>query len=508
MKTTHTHKFFEVVRSLELFKHVIQAIRTSLSIGKFVFTPLYCRCLMYIGYSAIFVVLFASTSFSDVKLPDIFAPGMVLQRGLPVPVWGWADPQEKITVTINEQSQTTETNADGYWQVQLKPLQAGKPTKLIIKGKNEIVLENILIGEVWLCSGQSNMEWSMNKHPDSKADVPSVNNPNIRLFQVRHETAGKPQNRLTPNIVWQPANPKSVGNFSSIGYYFGEKLNAELGVPIGLIDSSWGGTRIEPWTPVVGFKSVPSLASLADVKLPANPRNDKPTALYNKMIHPLVPLAIRGSIWYQGEANLTDGMQYAEKMKALINGWRKVFNNDELGFYYVQLAPFKYGAAPTFLPRVWEAQAVVEKQLNKTGMVVINDIGNINDIHPRNKKIVADRLAAQALNKSYGKKDIACESPKFDKIIIDGAAVIVNFIDVKEFKTRDGKSPSWFEIAGSNGEYHKAEATIVDKTKIKLTSSNVANPVNVRFAWHQIAEPNLQNEAGLQLGAFRTDKEN
>ncbi|MDR2761248.1 MAG: sialate O-acetylesterase [Planctomycetaceae bacterium] len=454
------------------------------------------------------VVFLQTTSLADVKLPDIFASGMVLQRDLPVTVWGWADPQEKITVSINNQSQSVETNADGHWQVKLNPLKSGEPTKLIVKGKNEITLDNILIGEVWLCSGQSNMEWSMNKNSDSKADIPSVNNPNIRLFQVKHETADKPQDHLTPNIKWQPANPSSVTNFSSIGYYFGAKLSSELGgVPVGLIDSSWGGTRIEPWTTVDGFKSVPSLAKLADTKLPPNPKNQLPTSLYNKMIHPLVPFSIRGAIWYQGEANLKDSSEYAQKMIALINGWRKVFNNDQLGFYYVQLAPFKYNDAPTFLPQIWEAQADVEKQLTKTGMVVINDIGNIGNIHPNNKKIVASRLADQALNKTYGKIDVVCESPQLDSIKIDGTSIIVSFKNVKELKTHDGKTPSWFEIAGDDNEYNNAEAVIVDKTKVKLTSEKVAAPKNVRFAWNQIAEPNLQNEAGLQLGAFRTKKD-
>ncbi|MDR2345296.1 MAG: sialate O-acetylesterase [Planctomycetaceae bacterium] len=466
-----------------------------------------------IGFVAIIFSLFTSFTsalLADVKLPDVFASGMVLQRDLPAPVWGWADPQEKITVTIGDQSQTTETNEDGRWQVKLNPLKAAnKPTKLIVKGKNEIVLENILVGEVWLCSGQSNMAWTMNKLPDSKADIPSINNVNIRLFQVKHETAQKPVDHLTPTIKWQSAEPKSVTHFSSIGYYFGAKLNEELDVPIGLIDSSWGATRIEPWTTVDGFKSVsiPSVVKLADVKLSEKPNQQQPTALYNKMIHPLTPFAMRGVIWYQGEGNLNDKMIYAEKMKALIAGWRKVFNNAELGFYYVQLAPFRYGNVPTSLPQLWEAQAEVEKQVSKSGMVVINDIGNINDIHPKNKKIVALRLAAQALNKTYGKKEIACESPKFEKLTIDGESVVISFTDVKEFKTRDGKSPDWFEIAGENKEYHKADAVIVDKTKIKLTSDKVSKPVHVRFAWSQIAEPNLRNESDLQLGAFRTDKE-
>jgi sialate O-acetylesterase len=378
---------------------------------------------------------------------------------------------------------------------------------LTVKGKNEIVLEDVLIGEVWLCSGQSNMEWTMNKHPDSKADVPSVNNPNIRLFQVKHETADTPQDRLNANIIWKPANASSVGNFSSIGYYFGAMLNAELGVPVGLIDSSWGGTRIEPWIPVEGFKSVASLASLAETKLQPNPRNDKPTAIYNRMIHPIVPFAIRGAIWYQGESNVTEGMKYAEKMEALINGWRNVFNNNELGFYYVQLAPYTYGKMPPIvLPQLWEAQATIERTIPKTGMVVINDIGNIKDIHPKNKKVVAGRLAAKALNKTYGKKDVACESPKFygcSESDESDRKVDFSFKDVKEFKTRDGKSPDWFEIAGSDGEFHKATAVIVDKVKIRLTSKNVKKPTRVRFAWDQTAEPNLQNESGLPMGAFR-----
>jgi sialate O-acetylesterase len=461
-----------------------------------------------IAATFIFLTVSQMTSLADVKLPDILSSGMVLQRELPVTIWGWADPQEKITVSINDQTKTAETNADGRWQVKLNPLKSGEPTKLIIKGKNEIVLDNVLIGEVWLCSGQSNMEWSMEKSPDSKADIPSVNNPKIRLFQVKHEVAHTPQDHLTPNIKWQPANPQSVTKFSSVGYYYGAKLSSELGdIPVGLIDSSWGGTRIEPWTTVDGFKSVPSLEKLADVKLKPNPNHQQPTALYNKMIHPFVQFSIRGAIWYQGESNLTDKAEYAKKMIALINGWRKAFNNDQLGFYYVQLAPFKYGAAPTFLPQIWEAQADVEKQIPKTGMVVINDIGNIGNIHPQHKKIVASRLADQALNKTYDKKDVVCESPQFDSIKIDGANVIVSFKNVKELKTRDGKTPSWFEVAGDDGEYHKAEAEIVDKTKIKLKSDNVAAPKNIRFAWNHIAEPNLQNETGLQLGAFRTSRD-
>jgi sialate O-acetylesterase len=221
------------------------------------------------------------------------------------------------------------------------------------------------------------------------------------------------------------------------------------------------------------------------------------------MIHPFVPFAVRGAIWYQGEANMSEGMLYAEKMKALIQGWRTVFNNPDFGFYYVQLAPFDYGGNPTRLAELWEAQSSVEKALPKTGQAVINDlVTTVKDIHPPRKLPVGNRLALLALHRTYGLKDVVCASPEFAKLELKGNTAIVHFANAKQLKTRDGKSPDWFEIAGADGIYYKADA-VINGITIQLTSTKVERPYAVRYAWNQIAEPNVQNEAGLPLGAFR-----
>jgi sialate O-acetylesterase len=490
-----------------------------------------------------------SESNADVRLPEIFASDMVLQQEMKVPIWGWADAGEKITVTFEGQTQSVTAGADGRWTLQLAPLKASAdPQTLTIKGNNELKLENVLVGEVWLCSGQSNMEWTMSRSAEYNDELPSVNNPNIRLFQVAKVWNQSPQDKLTAS--WKKCNAENIPNFSAIGYYFGTKIATELKVPVGLINSSWGGTRIEPWTPPVGFQAIPTLSNiteevaakdpttsihkelvtktlgeykkwvesaeknLAETKMidapPAFPgqlapytNHQQPTVLYNAMIHPFVPLALRGAIWYQGESNMSEGLLYAEKMKALIQGWRTVFNNPDFGFYYVQLAPFIYGGDSTRLAYLWEAQSAVEKSLQKTGQAVINDlVTNLKDIHPPRKKPVGERLALLALNRTYGKTEVVCASPEFERMNVDGATLVLQFRNAKELKTRDGKSPDWFEIAGADGVYHKAAATI-DGTKINLTNSNVEKPFAVRFAWDQSAEPNVQNEAGLQLGAFR-----
>jgi len=514
-----------------------------------------------ICFAAVMVCLTAATH-ADVRLPEIFDNNMVLQRDMPVPIWGWAEPGEKVTVSFSGQKVETTADAQGKWSLELKPLKANaEPGSLLIKGKNEIKLDNVLIGDVWLCSGQSNMEWTMtwSSKEEYEEVLKNVDNPNIRLFHVRKTLNADPQDKLILDATWLPCSAESIPNFSAVALHFGRKLQAELGVPIGLINSSWGGTRIEPWTPPVGFQSVPALKSIADeielknpqseaykellgstlreqrawldeyskptgMRVPPPPKfpdqlvpysnEQQPTMLYNAMIHPMVPFALKGAIWYQGESNMGEGMLYAEKMKALIQGWRKVFNNPELGFYYVQLAPFIYweGTQATALPELWEAQSSVEKALPLTGQAVINDtVDDIRDIHPASKKPVGERLALLALNRTYGKSEVVAASPEFDRMVFEydpppaampRVMLTVIFKNAKMLKTRDGKSPDWFEIAGADGVFHKADAEIKETT-IRLIIPNVGIPYAVRYAWDQSAQPNLMNEAGLPLGAFR-----
>ena len=491
---------------------------------------------------------------ADVRLPEIFDNNMVLQRDMPIPVWGWADAGEKVTVSFAGQTGEATADANGKWSAKLPPLKVNaNPTTLIIKGKNEIKLENILIGDVWLCSGQSNMEWSMTRASKEEYEelLKTVDNPNIRLFHVRKTFNADPQDKLILDASWKECSAEAVPNFSAVALHFGRKLQAELGVPIGLINSSWGGTRIEPWTPPVGFQSVPALKEIADDVEIRNPQSEahkelmertireqrywldefskgtrplvappkfpeqlvpysnqqQPTVLYNAMIHPMVPFALKGVIWYQGEANVGEGMLYAEKMKALIQGWRKVFNNPELGFYYVQLAPYIYGNRPeAALPEIWEAQSSIEKTVPLTGQAIINDlVDDIRNIHPLRKKPVGERLALLALNRSYGKSDVVCASPVFERMEVKGNTLVVHFKNANELTRRDVQLHHWFEIAGADGVYHGVATRDISGTTITLTSPNVPKPLAVRYAWDQSAQPDIVNEAGLPLGAFRAN---
>jgi sialate O-acetylesterase len=285
----------------------------------------------------------------------------------------------------------------------------------------------------------------------------------------------------------------------------------ELDVPIGLIGSNWGGTRIEPWTPPVGFQNVPALKDIADnlSNFPTKTADGKinhqsPLALYNGMIHPLLPFAIRGAIWYQGESNNGEGMLYHEKMKALIHGWRSVWNDPELPFYYVQLAPYRYNVEPTRLPGIWEAQLETLSVPN-TGMAVTVDISDLADIHPVNKQDVGKRLALWALAKTYGQTDLVYSGPLYKSLKIDGSKAIVSFDHVGGgLISRDGQPLTHFQIAGEDGQFVAASAEIAGDTVV-VSAESIAQPVAVRLGWHQEAEPNLSNREGLPASPFRTD---
>ena len=499
--------------------------------------------------TVICAVALALSCSADVTLPDIFASHMVLQRDSQVPIWGTASAGEKVSVKFNDQVQSTEADESGKWKVELGPMVAGGPFKIEVTANNAITLDDVLIGEVWLCSGQSNMEWPVAKSDNKDVEIANANYPQIRLFDVAKSKNSSPQTKMVLDSSWIACTPKSIPAFSAVGYFFGRKLNKDLNVPVGLISSNWGGTRIEPWTPRVGFASVPTLGKIAKelaIKTPGSPENEKltqqtidkyktwiaqaesalqnkvsinppaaypatlapytnhqsPAMLYNSMIHPMVPYAMRGAIWYQGESNRDDRKVYADKMKALINGWRSIWSNEEMAFYFVQLAPYDYRNKPDALAEIWEAQTEISQQVAGTGMAVINDIGNVKNIHPRNKQDVGKRLALLALNKTYGKTDIVCESPTFKEMEIVNDSIKVTFNSGVGLKTRDGQAPTWFEICGADAAYKKADAKIEDDTVV-LTAAGIAKPFAVRFAWDHVAEPNLMNAAGLPASAFR-----
>ncbi len=499
--------------------------------------------ILLIGY-----VLFCTQPFAhaEVTLPNIFGDNMVLQRDMPIPIWGWAAAGEEVTVTLQDTDYTVQTTADakGNWRTKLPAMSAGGPYILHIAASNTLELTNVMFGEVWICSGQSNMEWPVRASKDSEAEIAAADYPLIRLFNIPHKASGL----LVPDVEaeWHPTTPETIPNFSAVAYAFGRKLYNTLDVPIGLVNTSWGGTRIEPWTPPVGFDSVPALESISNdiqnihakyrAELPERmaqieawiaatrealetgevitPMPDNrhplthhasPTGLYNGMVHPLVPFAMRGAIWYQGESNLRNGMLYHEKMKALINGWRAVWNQGDFPFYFVQLAPFTYGggASPYFLPEIWEAQTATLALAN-TGMAVTTDIGNLRDIHPRNKQEVGRRLALWALAKTYGREDITYSGPLYKSMAVDKNTIRLNFNSIGSgLISRDDEPLTWFEIAGENKNFVKADATIEGDT-IVVSSDAVAQPVAARFGWHQTAEPNLVNKEGLPASPFRT----
>lgn len=455
----------------------------------------------------VFIFIFATLSLTviaEVKLPNLFRHHMVLQRNVNIPVWGWASPGEKIEVSINKAKRAITTKKDGRWMVKLPAMAEGGPFQMKIKGsENQIVIKDILIGEVWLCSGQSNMVFQVRRSSNADKAIAESKISDLRLFNVWKNCQSKPENQLNKG-EWFISSPKRTPHFSAVAYFFGKEIHSKLKVPVGIITSAWSGTRIDTWIPKEGYKSSSTLKDIIKNKDSKQKKEEnQPSVLFNGMINPLIPFPVRGIIWYQGEGNRGDGMLYADKMKALITSWRSLWHNKDMPFYFVQIAPFKYTwGKPETLPELWEAQNWVAKNIPHTAMAVINDLGDLKDIHPANKAPVGKRLADLALNKTYGMKAIACDSPTFKSLRIMGNKAVVRFANAKGLKTRDGKAPDCFEICGKDGVYHSANATIKRDTVI-LRSPSVAKPVNVRFAWDMTAMPNLVNAAGMPVGAFR-----
>ncbi|MHC4943802.1 MAG: sialate O-acetylesterase [Planctomycetota bacterium] len=481
---------------------------------------------------------------------------MVLQRGMPIPVFGLADPGEEIVVSLGGHTVRTQADEDGHWIVKLPAMKAGGAHQLEVRASNRVTINGILVGEVWICSGQSNMEWAVRLAKHAGQEIPKARYPDIRIFQVPKRPSGIPA--FDVQAEWRPCSPESIGDFYAVAYYFGRELHNVLGVPIGLIQAAWGGTAISPWIPREGFASSPQWkntleaieaarlgyrkaigGSLDDLEawsraaevaltkdapiprmpfLPLHPleSHEQPTGLYNGMIHPIVPFAIRGVIWYQGESDVGAGMKYSEKMNALIQGWRKVWGQGDFPFYYVQLAPFSYPpedispedpSDPRLvfeLPEIWEAQTAVLR-LPNTGMVVTTDLGELKDIHPSEKREVGRRLSLWALARTYGKERLVYSGPLYRSITLEGGRIRIHFDHVGSgLTTRDGSPPTWFEVAGPDRIFTRAQASIEGDTVLAFHAS-VPEPSAVRFGWHQEAQPNLINEEGLPASPFRAE---
>lgn len=485
---------------------------------------------------------------AKVTVATAFSDNMVLQRNMSVPVWGTADPQENVTVEFAGQKVSAETGSDGKWMIHFAPLTAcDRGETMTVSGKNNAVeIKNILVGEVWLCSGQSNMEMYLHRTVDGRKYAAGVSGDKIRFIHMTpYRWSALPESSCSAR--WQILDPQNSLNFSAVAFHFARRLYQELQVPVGLISASWGGTRIEPWTPPCGFDSVPQLKRTAfhvNSKLPgtveyaqANARVTEryekflaahkaaatagklqvqpppypgelapyksqrdPTVIYNALIHPLVPFAFRGVIWYQGCSNVNDGNEYHFKMQALLNGWRKVFRQPEMPFYFVQLAPFTYGGNPHRLPVIWEEQQKFAAANRHTAMAVINDVGNIKDIHPTDKLTVAGRLALLALKYTYGRNELKADSPVLKNFHIRGNCFELEFNHLEKWLTKG--DIKHFELCAADGKWVSAGCRI-DGKKLVVSAPGVDIPVQLRYMWHENCEAALFNEAGLPLGAFR-----
>jgi sialate O-acetylesterase len=454
-------------------------------------------------FKFVFFLLISSTMMANVALPNIFSDNMVLQRNSEVKIWGWGNPKEEIKLVSswNNQEYKTIANNQAKWELTIKTPEAGGPFTISIKGYNEVVLKNILIGEVWLCSGQSNMEMSASWGiEDGDEEMKNAANPNIRFFTVPKLTAATPQNNLLGN--WTESTPETMKYFSAIGYFFAKRLREDLkNVPIGLISSNWGGTPAEIWMPE---ETVNNDAVLLENAKKLNEQEygpRQPGRAYNAMIYPIAGFKIAGTLWYQGESNV-GSLVYDKTLGALITSWRKEWK-DEFPFYYVQIAPFKTGSNNFSNVTVRNSQRKLLKEVNNVGMVLTSDISDTIDIHPKNKKSVGIRLANLALADTYKVNSNLVNGPLFKDIKVEKNKVTVSFDYAEGLYFKEKKS-NQFEVAGKDEVFYPAEATI-QNNQVVLTSKKVPKPEKVRFAWGNTTQSNLFNKANLPASCFMSE---
>ena len=470
-----------------------------------------------LGFSVflVFVLIASLTAEAKVTLPAIFSDNMVLQQNTQVNVWGKAAPGEKIMVKASwlDKAVTAKAAANGKWTVKLKTPKATTNQSVTVSGENEITINNVLIGEVWLCTGQSNMEFPVSRHPDVKWNTGMLNEaeelkdadyPEIRLFHVKHQLAhdGELDNC---EGEWLVCNPKNLYDFSAVGFVFGRKLYKELKMPVGLIQSTWGGTHAESWTKLDVMKKNPLYADvLKDFALEGVKQQKNyckvPATLWNGMIHPILGYTIKGNIWYQGESNSIRADKYQQVFTNMINSWRKEWKQPDMPFYFVQIAPH-YGQPATIREaqlRTWQSG------LKNVGMAVITDAGDSLDIHPRNKTVTGERLAAWALAKQYG-KDVTYSGPLFKTMKVEGNKAVLSFDYADDgLMTPDNEPVKGFIVAGEDRRFYPATA-VIRGGKLEVSAPQVSVPVAVRYAYCNFFRVNLYNKAGFPATPFRTD---
>jgi sialate O-acetylesterase len=507
-------------------------------------------------------ILTSLPAVAGVRLPGVFTDNMMLQRDQPVRVWGWAEADEAVSATLAGKTSATKADGKGLWSLELPAVASGENLELTVMGRNTVTLKNIIMGDLWVCSGQSNMEMELGGCVGFQEDQKAANLPKIRRIKFNHTQSGQPE--MVPPVAtpWQVCTPETVVHFSAVGFYFAREIVQKTGVPIGIVDNNWGGTAIEPWVPMEGLGQVAELkpqylakqeaiknyraalpASLSTFEawiaqtrkdLAAGTETSPPPAfpaqpdggwssMYNAMIHPMVKSHIKGALWYQGESNGGEGESYYDKMRALIGGWRQQWGQGDFPFYFVQLANFQAVSEDPAGGNGWaKLRDAQTKSLSvpNTGMAVITDtvpLAERDDIHPRNKYDVGLRLSRWALARDYGMTDIEVSGPLFQSHKTEGGRIQLSFSHSGKglmVGKKEGRSPAaenagaklkGFAIAGADRKWAWAEAVIEGNT-VAVSSPAVKEPVAVRYAWQMNPDgSNLYNRDGLPASPFRTD---
>ncbi|MBL8891382.1 MAG: hypothetical protein JNL67_15490 [Planctomycetaceae bacterium] len=485
-------------------------------------------------------------AFGDIRLPKLFCDSMVLQRQSEVHLYGTADPNEPLVLVITGEGEEgrelkTVCNEQGEFSLKFAPPPVGGPYELTLTGeKSKVVIRDVLVGDVWLCAGQSNMAFPISKSDPAEIVAAETPRSHLRLLSIPQTASPQPLDDVAGAVEWVRSNRETALEFSAVGWHFGSLLQEELDVPVGLLHASWGGTKAEAWISMEALSSETSLESLLENSNPldeSSKRQDHSASLYNGMISPLRRFPIKGVVWYQGEANVGRGQQYGTLLPLLIADWRKQWDSQHLPFLFVQLAPFRYKSlSPQALPELWDAQLKTYKQVPRTGMIVISDLGNHDDVHPVRKQEVGRRLGIWALAEVYqGRQLQPIENPAlstdvvpsntttpneatstttpdatphsgplFREAKVEENRVVVSFFAGEGLRSSDEQPLREFLIAGEDQVFHPANA-VIDGDRIVVSSDQVSHPVAVRFSWNDTPNSNLVNLAGLPASPFRTD---